>query len=89
MDGVATVLNWEITYDRGRVEQSNFHDYPLLRLPEAPAVEVHIIASNEPPSGTGEPPYPSVAPAITNAIFAATGKRVRRLPLSPQDLTTG
>lgn len=81
MDGVASVLHWEITFQNGRVQQSNFHDFPLLIFAEAPAVEVHILPSEEPPSGTGEPPYPSVAPAITNAFFAATGRRIRRLPI--------
>ncbi len=82
MDGVATVLKWGITLDQGRVQQSNFHDYPMLTMGEAPKVEVHIIPSTLPPSGTGEPPYPSVPPAITNAIFAATGTRIRRLPIT-------
>ncbi len=81
MDAVATVLKWEITLDEGRVEQSNFHDYPLVTIDEAPEVEVHILPSDRPPSGAGEPPYPSVPPAITNAIYAATGVRARRLPL--------
>ncbi len=80
MDAVATVLNWEITLEGGRVRQSNFDTYPLLRISEAPTVEVHIVASEEDPSGTGEPPYPAAVPAITNAISAATGQRVRRLP---------
>ncbi len=80
MDGVATFLHWEITFDRGRVQQSSFHDFPLLRIGEAPRVETHILPSDRPPSGTGEPPYPSVAPAIANAIYAATGERVRKLP---------
>lgn len=86
MDGVATILNWEITLERGRVQQGNFDDYPLLTIDQAPAVEVHLVPSDRPPSGVGEPPYPSVAPAIANAIFAASGVRVRRLPLRPGDL---
>jgi isoquinoline 1-oxidoreductase beta subunit len=81
MDGVATVLHWAITFEKGRVEQKNFTDYPLLRIDEAPRVEVIIVPSEADPSGTGEPPYPAVAPAIVNAIHAATGKRYRRLPL--------
>ncbi|HSA92349.1 MAG TPA: molybdopterin cofactor-binding domain-containing protein [Terriglobales bacterium] len=82
MDGVASVLHWEISHDRGRIQQSNFHDFPLLRITEAPRVETHILPSDRPPAGTGEPPYPSVAPAIANAIYAATGTRIRRLPIS-------
>lgn len=81
MDAVATVLHWQVTFEDGRVQQSNFDDYPLLRIDEAPAVEVHVLDSREHPSGTGEPPYPPVPPAITNAVFAATGRRIRRLPL--------
>jgi isoquinoline 1-oxidoreductase subunit beta len=80
MDGVATVTKWEITCKNGRVEQSTFRDFPLLTIDEAPPLEVYIVPSEEHPAGTGEPPYPAVAPAITNAIFAATGKRIRRLP---------
>ncbi len=86
MDGVSTVFKWGITLDRGRVQQANFVDYPLLRMDEAPVIDTHIVPSNRPPSGMGEPPYPSVAPAITNAIFAATGKRIRRLPIREGDL---
>lgn len=86
MDGVASVIKWEITYKNGRVEQSTFRDYPLLTITEAPPVEVYFIPSEEPPQGLGEPPYPSVAPAITNAIFSVTGKRIRRLPIKGQDL---
>ncbi|HEX2163691.1 MAG TPA: molybdopterin cofactor-binding domain-containing protein [Thermoanaerobaculia bacterium] len=81
-DGVASVLQWEITFEKGRVRQSNFHDFPLLRIDQAPRVEVHLVPSREAPSGTGEPPYPPVPPAIVNAIYAATGKRHRRLPIS-------
>jgi isoquinoline 1-oxidoreductase beta subunit len=81
IDGVATVLKWGITYSKGRVEQHTFADFPLVRIGEAPLIETHIIPSDAEPSGMGEPPYPSVAPAIVNAIFAASGRRVRRLPL--------
>lgn len=79
-DAVASVLHWEVRVDQGRVVQSNFHDLPLLRLADAPEVEVRIVPSDTPPSGMGEPPYPPVPPAIANAIFDATGERVRSLP---------
>lgn len=82
MDGVATVLNWEVTLERGRIVQSNFNDYPMPRMADTPKVEIHLLPSDRPPSGMGEPPYPSVAPAIANAIFAASGVRVRRLPIA-------
>jgi len=63
------------------VKQSNFHDYPLLRIDEMPVVEVHIVPSTEHPGGVGEPGTPPIAPAVSNAVFAATGKPVRRLPI--------
>jgi isoquinoline 1-oxidoreductase beta subunit len=70
------------------VKQGNFHEYPMVRMFEAPAsIEVHIVPSQENPTGVGEPSVPPVAPALANAIFAATGKRVRRLPIRPSDLT--
>jgi len=75
-----------ITIDRGRVQQSNFHDYQMLRINEMPMVDVHILDSGEPPGGLGEPGVPTVAPAVTNAIFAVTGKRVRKLPIDRNEL---
>lgn len=84
--GLTAALKTEITLDRGRVQQRNFHDYPMLRMFEAPAIEVFIVPSTEHPTGVGEPGVPPVAPAVANAIFAATGKRVRRLPIKPEDL---
>ena len=79
--GLSAALHGRITLKEGRVEQSNFHDYPVLRMPEMPRVEVHIVASREPPGGIGEPGTPPIAPAVVNAIFAATGKRLRALPI--------
>jgi len=67
--------------ESGRVQQSNFNDYPVLRINEMPQVEVYILPSTDLPGGMGEPPVPAIAPAVTNAIFAATGKRVRQLPI--------
>ena len=83
---LSAALKDEITIDRGRVQQSNFDDYRILQFDEMPKVEVHIVPSTEPVGGIGEPGIPSVAPAVCNAIFAATGKRVRRLPIRPADI---
>src|SRR3989442_12072797 len=85
--GLAAALKSAITVNRGRVEHSNFHDYEVLRLSDAPAaIDVHILPSTEPPGGCGEPGVPPIAAALGNAIFAATGKRIRRLPIRPADL---
>ena len=80
--GMAAALHGAITFKNGRVEQSNFHDYPMPRLAEMPAVEVHIMPSTEKPGGIGEPGVPPIAPAIANAVFAATKMRLRTLPLN-------
>ena len=79
--GVTAALYGEITLKDGRVEQSNFHNYLMLRINEAPAIEVYIVKSAEPPGGTGEAGTSAIVPAVTNAIFAATGKRLRKLPV--------
>ena len=84
--GLTAALYSAITIDGGRVQQHNFNDYKMLRLDEMPEVEVHIIPSELPPTGAGEFVLPPVAPALCNAIFAATGRRVRRLPIRPEDL---
>jgi isoquinoline 1-oxidoreductase beta subunit len=83
---LTAALKTEITLENGRVQQRNFNDYPMLRMFEAPAIEVFIVPSEEKPTGVGEPSVPPVAPALTNAIFAATGKRVRRLPIRASEL---
>lgn len=74
------MLHDEVTLDGGRVVQSNFHDYPMLRIHEMPEVEVHIVPSAEPPTGVGEPGVPPIGPAVANAYLALTGEPVRRLP---------
>ena len=78
--GLSAALYGKITYKDGKVEQGNFHDYPVLRMDAMPTVEVHIVASTEKLGGIGEPATPPIAPAVANAIFAATGKRLRSLP---------
>jgi isoquinoline 1-oxidoreductase subunit beta len=79
--GLSAALYGELTVDKGRVKQSNFNDYPVLRLDVMPEVEVHIVKSTEDPTGVGEPGLPPIAPAVTNAIFSLTGKRIRKLPI--------
>ena len=70
--------------ENGRTVQSNFDDYRVLRLSEMPPVSVHLVVNEEQPTGVGEPAVPGIAPAVANALFAATGRRVRRLPLVPK-----
>lgn len=82
--GLSAALHGEITLDKGRVMQSNFNDYPPLRFSEMPKVEVHFVASSEAPSGIGEPGLPPIAPAVANAVFTLTGKRMRRMPFDRQ-----
>ena len=65
---------------------NNFHDYPMVRIDEMPLVDVHIVPSDEAPGGIGEPGVPPVGPAVSNAVFALTGQRIRRLPIRPSDL---
>jgi isoquinoline 1-oxidoreductase beta subunit len=79
--GLTAALLSEITIDKGRVAQSNFHDFPLLRMREMPLVEVHLVPSTEAPTGIGEPGTPPIAAAVANAVFTLTGTRLRSLPM--------
>jgi isoquinoline 1-oxidoreductase beta subunit len=83
MFGITAALHGEITVKDGRVEQSNFDSYEMLRINEAPEVEVYIVSSSEPPGGMGEAGTSAIVPAVANAIFAATGKRLRKMPVDP------
>jgi isoquinoline 1-oxidoreductase beta subunit len=80
--GLGAALHGAVTFKDGRVQQSNYHDYPVLRLNEMPVVDVHIVPSTAPPSGVGEPGTPPIAPAVANAVFALTGHRLRSLPFA-------
>jgi isoquinoline 1-oxidoreductase beta subunit len=84
--GLTAALYSEISFENGRVKQGNFHDYPMLRMHEMPVVETHIVPSEEKMGGVGEPGVPGVAPAVANAIFAVTGKRLRSLPIRAKEL---
>ncbi len=82
--GLSAALHGEITLEKGRVMQQSFKDYPVLRMADMPKVEVHFVASDLPPGGVGEPGLPPIAPAVANAVFAATGKRLRSMPFTPE-----
>jgi isoquinoline 1-oxidoreductase beta subunit len=86
--GLTAALMGEITIGEGRVRQSNFADYPVLRMNQMPRIEVHLVPSGDAPGGVGEPGTPPIAPAVVNAVAALTGRRIRRLPLAGQDLGT-
>jgi isoquinoline 1-oxidoreductase beta subunit len=84
--GLTAALKGEITVANGQIQQHNFNDYPLLRMNEMPTIEVYFVPSTQSPTGLGELGLPPIAPAIANAIFAATGRRIRRLPIRAADL---
>ena len=84
--GLTAAPKAEVTIENGRAQQSNFHDYPVLCIDERPVIETHIVPSSEPPSGIGEMGVPPITPAVLNAIFDATGKRIRCIPVRPEDL---
>jgi isoquinoline 1-oxidoreductase subunit beta len=82
IDALSTAMGLKITFEGGKVEQTNFHQYPIVRIDKVPDVDVHFLQTDNPPTGCGEPAFPPAAPAIANAIFAATGQRIRTLPFS-------
>jgi isoquinoline 1-oxidoreductase beta subunit len=85
-DGLTSLLKSEITFKQGRAQQSNFEDYPLLHIGEMPEVEVYFVPGTSAPQGVGEMGVPPIVPAVLNAIFAATGKRIRRPSIRAKDL---
>jgi isoquinoline 1-oxidoreductase beta subunit len=84
VDALSTAMGLKITFENGRAEQTNFHQYPIVRIDKAPEIDVHFLDTDYPPTGCGEPAFPPAAPAIANAIFAATGQRIRTLPFSEE-----
>ena len=86
---LTATLKSVITLSRGAVEQSNFHDFPLLTMREMPRIDTYVVSSRQDPGGIGEPGVPPLAPAVANAVYAATGRRVRRLPITPAEFLEG
>ena len=87
VDGLSTMALQEITMDRGVIQEDNFHQYNVMRIGATPTIDVHFIESDNPPTGLGEPALPPLAPAVTNAIFAANGDRIRSMLLSNEGYT--
>ncbi len=84
--GLTAAPKAEVTIENGRAQKSNFHDYPVLRIDEKPVIETHIVPSSETPSGISEMGVSQITPAVLNAIVNATGNRIRRIPVRPEDL---
>jgi isoquinoline 1-oxidoreductase subunit beta len=84
--GLSAALHGKVTFKDGVVEQSNFHDYQVLRMNEMPKMEVHIVPGGVTPTGVGEPGTPPIAPAVANAVFALTGMRLRTMPFNAEEL---
>ena len=89
IDGLSTMLDLSVTFEKGRVQQSNFDSYPILRMPDTPEVDIHYVESDWPPTGLGEPALPPLAPAVCNAIYAACGHRIRSMPISEEGFSIG
>jgi isoquinoline 1-oxidoreductase beta subunit len=88
IDGIGQALSLAVELENGAVTNSNFHNYPIPRMPVTPAIHVEFVPSDNSPTGLGEPALPPVIPALTNAVFAATGKRIRSLPIDKKLLAT-
>jgi isoquinoline 1-oxidoreductase subunit beta len=84
--GMTAAIKTPITFTNGKADQTNFHNYTVMRIEEMPVVDIHLVENDEAPGGVGEPGLPPVAPALCNAIFAATGKRIRKLPVDITNL---
>ncbi|MCY4095646.1 MAG: molybdopterin-dependent oxidoreductase [Gammaproteobacteria bacterium] len=87
VDGISTMFDLAVSFENGRIQQTNFDTYSMMRMPSAPEIDVHFIESDYPPTGLGEPAFPPLAPAVYNAIFAATGQRARTMPISEEGFT--
>ena len=87
VDAISTLVGLKITHEQGRVAETNFDRYPILRMPHTPEIAIHFLESDNPPTGLGEPAFPPLAPAVCNAIYAATGQRIKTLPISEEGYT--